>query len=585
MKIRCILCLTILLSSLTPRLASQLCSQPHWLKPSSVSAKIGKKPIFQSASLPSHVDPLITDRWHQEADPYLRFTPLDSLGNHCVVGCVGLALGEVMRYHRWPTDAFDWDAMLDEYAEGQFTERQGDAVGHLLADCGRVVNTEYGTYASSAEIVSQPIALVDSFGYDPAIQLHYRDFYRRSEWFDMLRNELANNRPILLCASSATLSHAFICDGYNEDGQFHILWGNPTKDEDGWYDFDLLTPDQPKWYVKDNPERGLNLLQSICTGVQPPVQGTQENHVYAFSHIDAYTDSGSKTSTDRMLNVVTHNLANIGRNMHHGRVALALTYQGQIANILKEYDHEFLLEEVTDTSYTDTLRVRVVSNIKAVGEYHIVPVFEENGEWVEALTSVGTPNYILLNITTDGFELKDIKASSNSLTLINLEFPDTLVFNKAPQYTITLQNQGDTEYCGRIYFALVEPNKPDINNIFSMQGLYLAAGETTTRTFFQTPMRSAYNGKYLLRIFTDIDLFTDSVVMLHEFEERHVTVVPTGIGELRDESFDHSTDSWQAKAQEQRRETGEGYYTLSGQAATPDSKGILISNRRKYLIK
>ena len=551
-------------------LAPQAFAQPHWLRPSALLTMADKRPVLRSASLPERVDPLITDRWHQEADPYLRFTPLDSLGNHCVVGCVALALGEVMRYHRWPTDAFDWDNMLDEYIDGQFTERQGDAVGRLLADCGRAVNMEYGTDASSAEIVSQPIALVDSFGYDRATQLHYRDFYRHDEWYDMLRNELANGRPILLCASSATLSHAFICDGYNEEGEFHILWGNPTKDEDGWYNFDWLAPEMLPWCHKDNPERGLNLIQSICTGVQPPCQDTQESHVFAFSHIEAFTDTGSKYSPDRMLNVVTHNLANVGRNMHHGRVALALTYKGEIANILKEYDHEFLLEEITDTSYTDTLRVHVVSNIKTIGEYHIVPVFEENGEWVEALTSVGTPNYILINLTTDGFELKDIKAASSSLTLLDLDFPDTLVFTQAPRYTITIQNQGDTEYCGRIYFALVNPNKPEINNIFSMQGLYLSAGETTTRTFYQTPMRSAQNGNFMLRIFTDIDLFTDSIVMLNGYDERKVTVVPTGVEELRDDFILQKRND---------------YFNLAGIPAGPESRGILISNRRKHYIQ
>lgn len=486
---------------------------------------------LMDASLPEKVDPLITDRWHQETDPYLRFTPLDSLGNHCVVGCVALAMGEVMRYHRWPTDAYDWKNMLDEYVPGQFTEAQGDAVGRLLADCGTAVNMNYGTEASSAQEVSQPIALVDTFGYDIATQLRFRDFYRHDEWHDMWKQELAAGRPILLCAQSMTLSHAFLCDGYNEKGEFHILWGNPSKDEDGWYDIDLLSPDQPQWYDKDNPERGLNLLQSICTGVQPPQQGTQENHVFAFSHIEAWKEPGI-----RNIAVVTHNLANVGRSLHHGRVALALTYKGEIVNVLREYDHDFELEEITDTSYTDTLHINVESPIKTLGEYHVVPVFEDNGEWVEARTSVGVPNYVCVNLTSDDLELKEVKPSAGALTLLDLQFPDTLVFTECPQYTITIQNQGDDEYCGRIYFALVRPDTPDQNRVFSAQGLYLSPGEATTRTFSRTNLLNSSSGNYLLRIFSDIDLFTDSIVMLNEFVERPVTVVTTDIDEVSSKS-------------------------------------------------
>lgn len=542
----------------------------HLRKMLKTSPKAGT-PMLVSSYLPPAVNPLIKDRWHQESDPYLRFTPLDSLGQKCVVGCVALALGEVMRYHEWPTDAYDWKHMLDEYREGEFTEEEGDAVGRLLADCGKAVNMNYGAEASSAEIVSQPIALVDSFGYDIATQLHYRDFYRRYEWYNMMRYELAMGRPLLLCASSIELSHAFICDGYNDRGQFHILWGNPSKEEDGWYDFDKLTPDQPLWHDKNHYEGGLNILQSICTGVQPPQQDTQENFVFGFSHIEGFKDEGQDPN-DRHLNVVTHNLANIGRNMHHGRVALGLKYRGDLVDILKDYDHEFELEEVTDTSYTDTLKVNVISPVKGLGEYHIVPVFEENGRWVEARTSVGTPNYLCIDMTTDGYELKDIVSPAQCLKIIDLQFPDTLVYGKFPQFTITIQNQGEDEYNGRIYFALAEAMKDTYMRVFNIQGLYLGAGETTTRTFKQTPF-SIGPSDYYLQIFTDIDLFTDSLVTLNADAVKKVKVVTTGIGDIIDDTEENISSTT---------------YDLSGRIVHDmplNNNAIVIKNRKKYLMK
>lgn len=545
-------------------------NNPQSTKSPMKSEQGNEKPILLSSDLPARVDPLLSDNWDQEKDPYLRFTPLDNMGNHCVVGCVALAMGEVMRYWQWPKDAYDWKNMLDDYKEGQFTEAQGDAVGHLLADCGRKVSMFYGTTSSAAKSIRQPAALVDSLGYDIGAQVYFRDFFRQSEWHNLLHKELAAGRPILLSAMSATLSHAFVCDGYNEEGLYHINWGNPNHEEDGWYNFDIMTPDQPKWYVKDNPERGLNLIQHVCVGVQPPVQDSKETHFFGLSYINTLEGFGKKDS--RVIHVITHNLGNVGWNIHHGRVGLALKYKGEVVDILADYSHKFELEEILDTTYTDTLLVDVQSPIKTLGEYHIVPVFEDNGEWVEARTSVGVPNYVSLELTSDGLIINEIQSAHNHLTITSFDFPDTLVQNVPPRYSISIKNESDTQYCGRIYFSLVNPNLPKKNNVFSMQGMYIDPGETITRTFFQTPLRNIPAGKYTLNIIADMDLFTDSVVTLGNYEKRVVSVVSTGVDEAeanKGKDIDFTDIS-------------KSYYDINGRKATSISPNhIYISRDRK----
>ena len=52
------------------------------------------------AGLKSSVDPLLTDHWNQP-EPYNICAPMVE-GKHCVVGCVALAMSQVMRYWRWP---------------------------------------------------------------------------------------------------------------------------------------------------------------------------------------------------------------------------------------------------------------------------------------------------------------------------------------------------------------------------------------------------------------------------------------------------------------------------------------------------
>ena len=63
-----------------------------------------------SMGFPSQAGPLITWVWGQRA-PYNYMCPLTDPTpwggylpdeDHCRVGCVAVAIGQIMRYHRWP---------------------------------------------------------------------------------------------------------------------------------------------------------------------------------------------------------------------------------------------------------------------------------------------------------------------------------------------------------------------------------------------------------------------------------------------------------------------------------------------------
>ena len=476
--------------------------------------------LMIDADLPSHVGPLLTDEWHQESEPYTRYTPLED-SVHCVVGCVALAMGEVMRYHEWPS-TYDWGNMLDHY-RGEYNEVQAEAVGRLLGDCGIAVNMNYGVEASSARSVSQLTALVDSFGYDRGAQLYYRDFFTRNEWHNMFHRELAAGRPILISARSATLCHAFVCDGYNEEGLYHILWGNPTKEEDGWYNLDILSPDQPKWYDKNNPERGLNLWQCMAVGVQPPRQDTKETHVFVFGSIEPLEKSVT-VSSRQTFEIVTRNMANIGRNLLDGRVAIALKKNDNTVRILKEYGHTFLLEELDDTIYTDTLSISIDATDLS-GSYRIVPVFEDNGEWEEARTCIGIPNYIGVDIHDGVVRFDDMTEASASLSLVSLNFPDTIMHQVPTHFSIDIRNDGDVQFCGRVYFSLTLPDSSLLNNLIQHQGFYIEPGQTIHRDFYQTPLYAVGPGNYQLNILVDNSLLADTVTNLIGYETRKVTVI------------------------------------------------------------
>lgn len=504
--------------------------------------------VLKSPTDAERVDPLLTDLWHQFA-PYNSLTPLVD-GQHCATGCVAHAMAQVIRYHRYargqgsftytdslgcgqtltaefPAAGYDFEQMLDRYDDGRYTAAQLDALAALLRDCGILVQMKYGVESSGAYSVRQPIALAHFFGYDKGMQMVFRDFYTYSEWEQLLRRELSAGRPVLMSASSPSLSHAFCCDGYDQQGLFHLNLGM-AGDADGYYYLPYLTPKQPEWYDEDNPEGGMNLLQYMTIGIRPPGpadEPSRASHSFGFSHIKALNAGGLRHDT---LSVATYDLSNLGWNYHGGKVSLLLKQDGRKVAELAPYAHEFLLEEVDDTTYTDTLSFLLPRDI-AQGVYRIVPAFqEEDGTWEEARTSVGTPNYLLLKAVGDSVHVCADAGNTASLTLENFSFPDTIFRNSNPPFSFTLRCS-DAEYCGRFYVILSPQDNPDDFRLIQYQGLTLLDGQQTVRSFNRTKVGIA-PGTYHLRLAHDRDLFTDSLVWFSQTPLQTVQVVEPETG-------------------------------------------------------
>ena len=116
------------------------------------------------AGLKSSVEPLLTDHWNQP-EPYNICAPMVE-GKHCVVGCVALAMSQVMRYWQWPkagtgmhsyldslgcgetlsadfAHEYKWDLMRDVY-EGPVDSSDVGLLeaGRLMRDCGVAVEMQ-----------------------------------------------------------------------------------------------------------------------------------------------------------------------------------------------------------------------------------------------------------------------------------------------------------------------------------------------------------------------------------------------------------------------------------------------------------
>lgn len=198
---------------------------------------------------PLSVDPLVKVSWGQHS-PFNNMCP-----NGCLVGCVAVAMGQIMSAYRCPnvgngsftyTSAgqelsvnfgesnYDWDMILgNDYNE----------IAKLLFHCGVAVRTNYGSSVSTAFMPEIRSGLINYFRYTNEAAHKYRSNYTDDEWFYMIYRNLASGHPIAYSGddseSYSSIGHAFVVDGYNNDGEMHINWGwNGIMD--GFFDLSTI---------------------------------------------------------------------------------------------------------------------------------------------------------------------------------------------------------------------------------------------------------------------------------------------------------------------------------------------------------
>lgn len=550
--------------------------------------------IFKPKDVDAAVPPLLTDRWHQYA-PFNRLCPVTTEGDTCVTGCVAHAMAQVMRYWQWPVSGtgsysyhdtlgsgqtltadfashtYRWEDMLDTYDDPTaYTPAQADAVAQLISDCGIAVDMRYTAEASAAQTIKQCRALVNHFGYDDHLQELNRNFFPQEEWDSLLFTELSLRRPILLGGYSTSLAHAFVCDGYDETGFFHIRFGNPDCEGDGYFYFNWMTPDMPRWHDVDNPETGLNAFQTITIGIQPQGRSAHSHapaHFFGFSHLTPLPASG-ETDEATAASLIVHYLSNLGWNSHDGAVGLvvqSLESADDVKTPVYTYAHAFPSQLEADTAFTDTIRLSSAA-LQALpsGTYRLQPAFQEPwGDWTLARAMVGTPSYLLLHIATDGSaSLADAPDLTSDIQVSLLQIADSIERGSKPHIQFQLTNNG-AEFSGRLILSFVDsPSAPLLSGIFFMGGLSIQSGESQLRQFNRTALNGIGLGKRYLRIMTDIDVFTDSLTLLYADYAHPITILPQGWTGINSISADDDADD---------DERASRWFTIDGRATQPES--------------
>ncbi len=250
------------------------------------------------------VGPLLTSVWGQGCY-HNALCPQESSGpcHHVEAGCVAIAMAQIMYYHKEPikgigsmtyscspygilsadfgATTYQWDDMVDTVNQNNYS-----SVAQLIKHCGISVQMNYGAHSSYSSSTKAVEAFRYFFSY-PTATLSQRTYYSDEEWLSLIKEDLDRHLPVYYSGTSSLGKHAFVCDGYDDNGLFHFNFGWDGV-ADGFYSI-------------DNPY-GFSVLQTCIHSIIPaadiPIHSDSHGIIYVTPDGDGDGSSWEEATSD-----------------------------------------------------------------------------------------------------------------------------------------------------------------------------------------------------------------------------------------------------------------------------------------------
>ncbi len=441
-------------------------------------------PNAQAASIRSKrsvsVRPLLSCNWSQ-SEPFNNLCPTyieDGTTYHAAAGCIATAAAQIMYYHRWPitgtgshsyvcnvnysgeqtlsadfgSTTYDWDNMLDSY-DGSYTDTQANAVATLMSHVGISCDMGYGR-GSGAWNYAMVEALRNYFGYNKGMICKRRGNTPINEWEQTIMNELDNSRPVFYTGYTPNGGgHAFVFDGYNDEGYFHVNWGWGGLSNGYFLVTALNTSDESGSF-----EGGFNQLQTIIIGFYPDDGTTTEPQNYVELICEDYKSSVSQVNLGESAPIILNKLCVIG----HGYYPTVVLRYGLNLTDLNNNTIDFKPGQQNDKDFMIEYPYSILENYipptnLANGQYRLWLMYmvPEAGmtEYVPYEHSNTTTGYINVTVQDGIMYFDGPETNDGILSLESLEVPSKVGTNSSFEVKATIANAGD-EYYDNIYFVV-----------------------------------------------------------------------------------------------------------------------------------
>ena len=433
-----------------------------------------------------------------------------------MTGCVATAMAQIMYYHKWPESTtkeipafnyavrytntpptydatpvttLDWENMLQTYDENSTAEQKA-AVATLMSVAGASVKMQFadivngGSTASDDDVAP---ALKEYFDYSATARMVMRGRYTYNDWTDLIYTELAAERPVFYSGQSSGGGHAFVVDGYDGEGYFHVNWG---------------------WGGLYN---GYFLLSVLNPGGNDGAGASRSNDGYSFDQSAVIGIKKNEGESAPEGEIVPMRGEILSVTLNGGTGSIESSYWSALDGT---YDMDFGIGYVTaDGDFIPIAQSRfsnlskgkgneipfTVSNLSS-GTYHIVPICKLSTE--EVWQSYINPECEYVNCVVEGGQVTELTHIHPGLYL-SVESLNTASAPKATE-NITLEavvsNTGATEFYGRLFlFASTTETKGEA---LTSGGVTILAGRSE-ETVFEFKLNEA--GTYNVWVATDAE--------------------------------------------------------------------------------
>ena len=442
-----------------------------------------------------NISPLLSTLWNQ-GNPYNLLCPRyynedGTEGDRSATGCVATAIAQVMGYYRYPEktlrvipgymqtydtsqgtknvrlnsipagSVIDWDHILPDYNGGNFLEEEKTAIAQLMYWVGLGCKMDYGSQ-SGAGFSEGVKALINYFGYDDGSHIAYRGQYTIDGWSELLYRELQDCHPIAFAGTNSGGAHAFVIDGYDIDGLFHLNWGWGGLDN-GYFRIDILAPDDQSGIGASPSPDGYNMGQEAIILRLP--------------------DDERAPAQEPHLTINDWELRNGGRSFFANFVnwsGVSATWNAGIAEILDDGSLQLIgnsrqVQLDVNTYYGFEFSFNGLSE----GTHRVVPVSKRTVStlWQK---DIDKNKYVLVEVDANRQVINASLRPIEDIAVTSITFPGTLKVNDNQQVCVNFANYGD-EYMHEIHM-LVSKTK-DKGEAICRTALTMKEGGEGTATF------------------------------------------------------------------------------------------------------
>lgn len=449
----------------------------------------------------TEVKPLLTSKWNQDA-PYNNLCP-ELNGTRTVVGCAATAAAQIMYYHKHPKQGegtmtyswnaggrnitedfskvtFDWDNMKDSY-NASSTEAEKLAAAQLSYYVGVASQMNYNVSSaggSGATTVATITGMFKHFGYDEGMEQLMRDVTPHAEWIKTLVAELDNQRPIFYSgATGEGAGHAFVFDGYNKDGYFHVNWGWGGM-SDGYFLTEAL---DPMTHGIGGANAGFNYSQTATVGIKAKDNVEKYNPnlfiTNSFTTGASAIDKGGKATFyingHLVINCLVKTDFKLGIGVYNSADELVYSlFQSNNYTLDPGYGYNGL------TLYNMTLPADI-----ADGEYRLFPVskFGTDPEIKKVRAAVNGKTYVGMKV--EGSKINFSAPNAGTLAVETLAPEGKLINGAVASVNTVVANNSSDEYYDMLLAAIY--NKADMKTVqtFAPVLTALSPGEKRDITF------------------------------------------------------------------------------------------------------